>query len=208
MATGRSPGDRYLQERSATIFQLILNPQDIAAGVPARSHLVLPQRYGEPQRYGDWYIWQIENTWLCARPWGDRIELESPVDGGKEDYRALVARGKRTAWVVDVARGADYPDIAALHNALDDTEIDDRIWESGGRLVYRGLEGDLLEMDYATDAAYSRGKINGEERVLENWDELNSPYVNQKLDSGILEVSDPQLGSWKMQGTVTGISNK
>ncbi|MDY6941233.1 MAG: hypothetical protein SWY16_26700, partial [Cyanobacteriota bacterium] len=75
MATGRSPGDRYLQGRSATILQLILNSQDIAAGVPARSHLVLPQRYGEPQRHGDWYFWQIENTWLCARPWGDSIEL-------------------------------------------------------------------------------------------------------------------------------------
>ena len=208
MATGRSPGDRYLQGRSATIFQLILNPQDIAAGVPERSHLVLPQRYGEPKRHGDWYIWQIENTWLCARSWGDSIELESPVDGGKEDYQALVARGKRTAWVVDVARVADYPDLAALQNALDRTELDDRNWESAGRLVYRGLEGDLLEMDYAASAAYSRGKINGEERVLENWDVLKSPYVNQKLDSGILEVSDPQLGSWKLRGTVTGVSNQ
>ena len=74
--------------------------------------------------------------------------------------------------------------------------------------MYRGLEGDLLEMDYAASAAYSRGKINGEERVLENWDVLKSPYINQKLDSGILEVSDPQLGSWKLRGTVTGVSNQ
>ncbi|MDY6939320.1 MAG: hypothetical protein SWY16_16840, partial [Cyanobacteriota bacterium] len=170
-----------------------------------RSHLVLPQRYGEPQRHGDWYFWQIENTWLCARPWGDSIELESPVVGGKSEYQALVARGNRTAWIVDVARVADYSDERALQEALDRTEIDDRNWESAGRLVYRGLEGDRLEMDYAPDEALARGTIDGEERVLGNWDVLKSPYINQIIDSGILEVTDPQLGIWQLRGTLTGV---
>lgn len=198
MATGSSPGDRYLQGRSAVLYQLILNQKDLQAGVPARSHLVLPNRYGEPQRYGDWYVWQMENIWLCARPWGETVFLKNPVSSEHEDHQALVAKGKRTAWITDIASVREYPTFAQLTKALDSTKISDRDWQSQGKLEYTGLNGDRLEMTYTSDL----GRVNSQLYSVENADVLDSPYVRQPLNSGKLTVDNPQLGQWQLRSTL------
>ncbi|HBB30611.1 MAG TPA: hypothetical protein DC064_01845 [Cyanobacteria bacterium UBA9273] len=203
MAKGRSPGDQYLQERGAVIYQLRLNERDKAAGVPARSHLVLPARYGEPQRYKDWYIWQVESAWLCARPWGETINWQAQVSQENRDYQALAAMGSSTAWVTDVAAVKDYPDFRSLQKGLDRTQIDDRAWDKSGRLTYISLAGDRLEMTYEPDGGIGRARINDKERVLKDWSVLDSPYVKEELNSGILEVISPE-GKWRLQATVTG----
>lgn len=198
MAKGSSPGDRYLQGRSAVIYQSILNQEDLAAGVPARSHLVLPHRYGEPQQYGDWYVWQLENIWLCARPWGDTVRLNNPVSSEHEDHQALVAQGKRTAWITDIASVRDYPTFAQLKEALDGTTVSDRDWQSQGKLEYTGLNGDRLEMTYTSNIR----RVNGQPYPVENADVLDSPYVRQPLNSGKLTVENPQLGRWQLRSTL------
>jgi hypothetical protein len=134
MADGNSPGDQFLQEKGAVIYQLRLNENDMAAGVTPVSHLVLPSRYGEPQQYNNWYIWQVEQTWLAARPWGDKIEWRSPVSEKDSDYQVLAANGNQTAWIVDVVSTTDYPDLDSLKKALDDTEVNDTQWQSQGQL--------------------------------------------------------------------------
>ncbi len=204
MATGSSPGDQYVQERGAVIYQLRLNDQDLAAGVPARSHLVLPTRYGQPQWHGGWYIWRIDQTWLCARPWGETISAESPVSQKDKDYQALAANGIKTAWITDVARVADYPDLKSLTRALDKTQVDDRSWERLGQLAYTSLKGDRLIMTYEPNNGIGRASINGRERVLKNWPVLDSPYVQQELNSGILSVRVPNQNSWSLRTTLSG----
>lgn len=204
MATGRSPADQYVQGRSAVLYQQILNPQDIQAGVPPRSHLVLPQRYGEPRRHGEWYIWQIENVWLLARPWGERVSLQMPVSEKHSDYQALVARGEKTAWITDVARLADYPDWQRLTQALDRTSVTDEAWAEEFELAYRGLDGDRLTMTYQPDGAIAEATINGEPLNLDDWPILDSPYVSQKVNSGVLQVNHPHLGTWRLRATVSG----
>ncbi len=205
-ATGRSPGDQYVQEKGAVIFQLILNDRDLQAGVPARSHLVLPKRYGEPTKYKDWYIWRMENIWLCARPWGDEVNLQIPVSEKSryKDYQAMVAKGRKTAWVTDVARVADVGDFESLKQALDKTKVDDSKWNTKGRLSYLSLAGDRIVMTYEQDGAIGDAVINGEKRILENWPVLESPYAKQELYSGLLEVDDPNLGKWLLRGKLTG----
>jgi hypothetical protein len=203
MATGRSPGDQYVQQGSAVIYQLRLNDQDKAAGVPARSHLVLPARYGQPQRHGDWYIWQIEQTWLCARPWGETISSLATVSEKDLDYQALAAIGTKTAWITDAARVADYPDFQSLKSALDKTQVSDRSWEKLGQLAYTSLQKERLEMTYEPDGGIGRASINGIERVLKNWPVLASPYLKEDLDSGLLEVLSPG-GQWRLRATLTG----
>jgi hypothetical protein len=198
-ATGRSPGDRYLQEKGATIYQLRLNAADIEAGVPARSHLVLPRRYGEPQQLGDWYVWRVENVWLCARPWGERVEIQDPVSEKAEDYLALAALGENTAWIVDVASVDEYPTIEALQAALDEVEIEDENWDSQGELAYTSLAGDRLQLRYETGAPLGTATVNGERRQRLATPVLESPYVNQDLNSGRLEVNDPEFGRWQLQ---------
>ncbi|MFB2970862.1 hypothetical protein ACE1CD_17970 [Aerosakkonema sp. BLCC-F183] len=202
MATGRSPGDQYVQGRSAVIYQLILNQQDLAANVPPRSHLVIPIRYGQPQRYRDWYIWQIEETWLLARPWGDKISLLAPVSERNKDYQALVASGNKTAWITDVARIADYPDFKRLTAALDRVVVDDREWEKQGKLAYTGLEGDKLVMTYAPNGGIGVASINGKPRVLQNWPVIASPYLREGLRSGVLEYRNPVGDSWSLRATL------
>lgn len=202
-ATGRSPGDQYVQQKGAVIFQLILNDRDLQAGVPAQSHLVLPKRYGEPTRYKNWYIWRIENVWLCARPWANEVSLQ-PLSRKYKDYQAMVAKGKKTAWVTDVARVADVGDFESLKQRLDKTLIDDSEWESQGRLSYLSLAGDRIVMTYQQNGAIGDAAINGEKRILKNWPVLESPYTKQELYSGLLEVDDPKLGKWQLRGKLMG----
>lgn len=204
MATGRSPGDQYLQGRSAVIYQLILNQKDLTAKVPAESRLVLPIRYGQPQRHGDWYIWRIEETWLVARPWGERISLVAPVSERYKDYQALAASGNKTAWITDVARFADYPDFKRLTAGLDRTVVDDREWEKQGKLAYTGLEGDRLIMTYEPNGAIGRASINGKPRVLKNWPVIESPYLRSALRSGVLEYRNPVGESWRWRVNLKG----
>jgi len=202
MATGRSPGDQYVQQGSAVIYQLRLNDQDKAAGVPDRSHLVLPARYGKPQQHGDWYIWRIEQTWLCARPWGETISWQASVSEQNKDYQALAAIGTKTAWITDVATVADYPDFQSLKSALDKTQVDDRSWERFGQLAYTSLQNERLGMTYEPNGGIGRASINGKERVLKNWPVLDSRYLKEDLDSGLLEVL--QGDRWRLRATVTG----
>ncbi|KOR34986.1 MULTISPECIES: hypothetical protein [Planktothricoides] len=198
MADGSSPGDQFLQEKGAVIYQLRLNEEDIAAGVPAVSHLVLPSRYGEPQQYKNWYIWQVEQTWLAARPWGDKIEWRSPVSEKNSDYQVLAANGNQTAWITDVVSTTDYPDLDALKKALDHTAVNDTEWQIQGKLTYKTLAGDRLSLTYVPDSGVGLGRINGEEVRLQNWPVFSSPYLNQDLYSGLLELDYPG-GQWRLE---------
>lgn len=204
MATGKTPGDQYLQERSAVIYQQILTEADVEAGVPPQSHLVLPMGYGEPRRHENWYIWRIQETWLVAQVWGDEIDLKLPVDEKHAAYQALAAIGSKTAWIVDVARVAEYPTFDGLIRALERTEVRDAAWETDGRLEYKSLLKDRLTMTYKPQGAIAIATINGKPRQLENWPVIDSPYVRQPLNSGVLEVKEPQLGIWRLRTTPTG----
>lgn len=198
MADGSSPGDQFLQKKGAVIYQLRLNEEDIAAGVPAVSHLVLPSRYGEPQQYKNWYIWQVEQTWLAARPWGDKIEWRSPVSEKNSDYQVLAANGNQTAWITDVVSTTDYPDLDALKKALDRTEVNDTEWQRQGKLTYKTLAGDRLSLTYIPDSGVGLGRINGEEVILQNWPVFSSFYLNQDLYSGLLKLDYPG-GQWRLE---------
>lgn len=203
-ATGRSPGDQLVQKRGAVILQLILNETDLKAGVPPASHLVLPKQLGQPQRYNNWYIWKIHNVWFVARPWGDKIELKSSISEKEPNLQALAAIGNQTAWITDVAGVSDYRNLQQLKAALDQTEIVDQDWKNQGKLSYKSLAGDRLTLTYEKNGALGDAFINGERRVLENWPVLDSPYIQQKLHSGQLEIQVPPQPPWRLRGTLMG----
>ena len=46
-------------------------------------------------------------------------------------------------------------------------------------------------MNYNAEGGLGSAKINGQERRLENWAVLNSPYLKEELDSGVLELMAP-----------------
>ncbi|MGD1912651.1 MAG: hypothetical protein ACFB2X_17910 [Rivularia sp. (in: cyanobacteria)] len=201
-AKGCSPGDQYLQERGTVIYQLRLNEQDLAAGVPPRSHLVLPASCGQPMCYGNWYIWKIEAIWLCVYPWGETISLQALVSKKDNDFQALAAIGSQTAWITDIATVADYPDFRDIKNALDKAQVDDEFWEQRGELAYTSLSSDRLVMTYNPNRGIGYASVNGKERVLQNWPVLDSIYVKQELNSGVLSVCVPAWGSWHLRATL------
>lgn len=198
-ATGRSPGDRYLQEKGATLYQLRLTDADREAEVPGRSHLVLPRGYGEPERLGDWYVWRIENVWLCARAWGDRVERLDPLADDETEHMALAAVGDNTAWITQVAQVSDYPDLDAIAAALEQTRV--RYDAAAGELEYRSLAGDRLELIDTDARPLATARVNGEARPQQPTPVFNSPYVRQALHSGVLEVLHPDLGLWQLRLT-------
>ena len=191
MATGASPGDQYLQEKGAVIYQLRLSKKDELAGVPNDSRLVLPNRYGQPQKYGNWYIWRIENTWLFARPWGEQVNWGEQVSEKHQNYQFLEVTGTNTAWITDVVSTTSYPTLMSLQKALDKTEVDDLNWESKGKIGYRNIEAQHLEMTYNPNSAIGNARINGKKRMLKKWAVLDSLYLKQELNSGLLEITYP-----------------
>ncbi|MGB3402500.1 MAG: hypothetical protein WBA77_07400 [Microcoleaceae cyanobacterium] len=211
LATGRTPGDQYLQKKGTVIYQSILTPEDLKAGVPPVSRLVLPSGYGAPQRYKNWYIWQIHNVWLCARVWGDTVGWETlannkqpvPTDSTLS-FEGLTATGNQTAWITEVTRVADYPTFEKLTQALDRTQVDDSLWLTQGKIDYQSLTSERLTMTYDKKGAIATATINGQKRVLKNSPVIASPYVNAELRQGTLKVNHPQLGSWRLKATLNG----
>ncbi len=198
LATGQSPGDRYLQEKGVSLYQLRLTPEDEAAGVPGRSHLVIPKGYGEPQRIGPWYVWEIEGVWLCAWAWGDEIRLEIPLEEA-EEHLALVAQGNHTAWITEVLAASEYETLEQVEAALAQTQVNDENLSASGQLIYSSVEGDRLELIADSRLRAGIRRINGVKQSLTDNPVLESPYVNQPLWSGRLTVEDPQLGTWELQ---------
>ncbi|MGF1492026.1 MAG: hypothetical protein ACFBSC_06125 [Microcoleaceae cyanobacterium] len=227
LATGRSPTDQLVQKRSAVIFQSRLNQQDRVAEVPARSSLVLPQGYGEPQRHQEWYIWKINNIWLCARVWADQVtwaeipNQKQPVPTRKDlKFEGLTAQGEKMAWITDVAQVSDYPSLKDLTQALDTTLSLDDQWPNQGKLTYRSLLGDTISLTYNPDGAVGQATVNGNVEDLEvkdlevkdleledskNWPVIESPYVRSELNRGVLEINLPEQ-QWRLQGNLTGPS--
>ncbi|MEB3281292.1 MAG: hypothetical protein VKK42_20450 [Lyngbya sp.] len=201
MAEGNSTGDQFLQEKGTVLYQLRLSDRDVEAGVPARSHLVLPTRYGEPQKHENWYIWQVENVWLSVRVWGDTIDWKPQVSEKDSDYQVLAANGVNTAWITEVVSLDDAPNLEALKKRLDQTEVDDRLWTNLGQLSYKSITGDRLELIYEPNGGIGRGRVNDRERILGNWAVLESRYLKQELSGGVLELIHPE-GRWKLRTTL------
>jgi hypothetical protein len=211
LATGRTPGDQYLQKKGTVIYQSILTPEDLKAGVPPVSRLVLPSGYGAPQRYRDWYIWQIHNVWLCARVWGDTVRWETLPDTKQPvptdstlSFEGLTATGNQTAWITDIARVAEYPTFEKLTQALDRTVVDDNAWMSQGKIDYQSLTRDDLTMTYDKNGAIATATINGQPRNLNDSPVIASPYVNAELRQGSLKVNHSQFRSWTLNATLNG----
>ena len=57
---------------------------------------------------------------------------------------------------------------------------------------------DRLSLTYNPDGGVGLGGINGENLVLENWPVLSSPYLNQDLYSGLLQLDYPG-SKWRLE---------
>jgi hypothetical protein len=91
-----------------------------------------------------------------------------------------------------------------LKTGLDQTKIVDQDWKNQGKLSYKSLAGDRLTLTYQKNGALGDAIINGEKRVLENWPVLDSPYIQEKLYSGQLEIKVPQQPPWRLRSTLMG----
>lgn len=177
-ATGRSPGDQYVQEKGTVIYQLILNKKDLEMGVPPKSNLVLPIKYGEPFKYKSWYIWRTPQNWFCARPFGSKITYKKSVNYKNKKYQILTAHGNKNAWITDIANIVDYPNIETLQISLNKTNINDKLWNKQGTINYNSLFKDNIKMTYKENKTLPNIIINGKGKNIKNWENKN---ILQKL---------------------------
>ena len=169
-ATGRSPGDQYVQEKGTVIYQLILNKKDLEKGVPPKSNLVIPIKYGEPLKYKSWYIWRMSKNWFCARPFGSKITYKEFVSYKDKRYQILTAHGNKNAWITDIADITDYPNIEMLKRSLNKKNINDELWYEQGIISYTSFFKDNIKMTYKEDKVLPNIIINGKRKSIKNWE--------------------------------------
>ncbi len=204
LAQSASPGDQYLQSKGTVLYQLRLSDTDRAANIPPESRLVLPRNAGAPRRHGPWFIWQIHNTWLVARPWGQTIQHLTQLPKPHTLYQALSAQGPNSAWITDLATRQTFPTWDQLTRALNQAQVDDRRWAEDGILEYVSFEGERLSLQYRGDRGTGEASINNQPRLLQNWPVLDSPYVQEPLRQGRLSVQVPDQRLWQLTASPGG----
>ena len=175
---GRSPGDQYAQEKGTVIYQLILNRKDLEMGVPPKSNLVVPIKYGEPFKYNSWYIWRISQIWFCARPFGSKITYEKSVNYKNKKYQIVTVHGNKNAWITDIANVSDYSNIEDLKISLNKRNINHKLWDSQGTISYNSFLKDTIEMTYEENKMLPNIIINGNKKSIKNWE---NKEILQKL---------------------------
>jgi hypothetical protein len=170
----------------------------------AATWLFLPrQAIAICQQNGAWYV-QLHQTCLYIQPLSNRTYwLEPPAEvlhalpdkhGLKilNDYKVLVSEGQHSGFVVEAAELADFSSLEAFANAVKSrTRLDARQWTTRGRLQYRSLQGDLLDMQYDPADLRCKGAINGKKINYSRWANgavYQSPYV--QIKDGLMRFSD------------------
>ena len=170
----------------------------------AATWLFLPQQATAIlEQNGAWYV-QLHQTCLYIKPLTARTYwLQPPAavlqalpdkHGLKllNDYKVLVSEGQHSGFVVQAAELSEYGSLEAFATAVQSrTRLDSGQWTTRGRLQYRSLQGDLLEMQYDPADLRCKGAINGKKIDYSRWANgavYQSPYVQVK--DGLMRFSD------------------
>ena len=151
---------------------------------------------------------QANQTYIYVKPLGsghfwlqpqdlllDTISEKQPMKIF-EQYRILVAAGKQSGFVVEVAEAANYSSLEKFMDAVHkQTKVDTKRWESNQQIGYKTLAGDKLLMQYQPADLRCTGSINGKPLDYANWANgaaYESPYV--KIKDGLMQFTDGQAG--------------
>jgi hypothetical protein len=118
---GRSPHDQYHQARGAMANLCYVPNANADARATASSLLAVPTLAGDPRVENGWYVWQVGDAYVAARPLGantrfvdlsdwSRRTQEKPKDGAVKiaeypGYRWLQTDGALCGWIIDTAPG-------------------------------------------------------------------------------------------------------
>jgi hypothetical protein len=205
---GRTPYDQYHQHRAAAInIAYVFNPDDsdyegghdgVGRGRTAhRSIFGYPAAVGRPVLDGEWYLWEVGNTFIGARPLGGPVSDVGSLPRFRprdiEGYRFLVSEGALGGWIVQAAPGSDYDSLEDFAAALrEETRLDLSAFDPEQREVsFTCLEGHTLRMIH-TGGPGGRPEawVDGEALSFKDWPVYESPYVRQEVGSGVLELND------------------
>jgi hypothetical protein len=151
---------------------------------------------------------QANQTYIYVKPLGsghfwlqpqdlllDTISEKQPMKIF-EQYRILVAAGKQSGFVVEVAEAANYSSLEKFMDAVHkQTKVDTKRWLSNQQIGYKTLAGDKLLMQYQPADLRCTGSINGKPLDYANWANgavYESPYV--KIKDGLMQFTDGQAG--------------
>jgi hypothetical protein len=205
---GRSPADQFHQEKGAAVYICSVPAVKTERPSPPYSLLAIPAGVAPPTREGDWYVWEIGDAFVAARPlgedtrWTDLTEWlartnpqeKKPASEFAPDYRWLRTDGALCGWVVDTAvrNPKEYPNRAAFVRALKTrTRLDLQRFASDRTVTYRSLRGDTLMLRHTGGlGGKPEAETNGKKLVWSDWPVYDSPCVQLPLRSGVLTLSD------------------
>ena len=205
---GRTPYDQYHQHRAAAInITHVYNPDDSdheggheGVGKGRTAHRAIfgyPAAVGRPRLQHGWYFWEVGDVFVATRPLGDNVQDLDTLPRFRprdvQGYRFLVSEGPLGGWIVQAAQRPDFETLEAfIHAVHEQVQIDLTAFDPEQREVtLTCLEGHTLRMRH-TGGPGGRPDawVDGEALVFENWPVYESPYVNQAVGSGILELND------------------
>lgn len=197
---GRTPFDQYHQKRAAAINVCYVNPDVVAKmkkdqkeRVVERSVLAVPLAAADPVEKGGWYFWQVNKAYVAARPLNGKAAF-GPVGKPQKNptHRFLVSPGTLTGWVVQMGQQPAYATLADFQQAvLEKTKLDVSQLAAQRTATFTSLDGDVLQLTH-TGAAGGKpeASTNGTPLVFADWPVYESPYLNQKAQSGVMTVTD------------------
>jgi hypothetical protein len=205
---GRSPFDQYHQARGAMVNVCHIPSSIDDARATASSLLAVPTLAGEPVTDNNWYLWQVGDTFVAARPLGTNTRFVTLADWSRRtgtqakdgtvkvaeypDFRWLQTDGQSCGWIIDTGTRKDYPTLTAFRDALRTrTKLDTTKLANRQQVTYTSLGGDVMTLRHTGRAV---GKpdatTNGVPITYSGWPVYDSPYVQLPLRSGVLTVSD------------------
>jgi hypothetical protein len=148
--------------------------------VQANQTLVFIRTLGERQ-----YWISPPDTMLASLPDKDPLRIFN-------QYRVLATAGNYSGFIVQAAEVKQYPSIDAfIQQNILKTRLDVSQWPGKGKIQYKSLQGDDLEMQYNHSDLRCSGRINGRTLDYGNWADgavYKSPYV--QIKDGVMRFTD------------------
>ncbi len=189
---GRTPHDQYHQAKGAMINVCNGSEGEAGGAFGGKALLAIPDGLEQVTERDGWWFFRAGETFVAAFPLGGGASWTDLGDSGGPDYRWLQNNDTLGGWVIDTGTTERFADAEAfIDEVLTGGRLDVTRFASDRTVSYRSLDGDTLKIRH-TGGPGGRPEAwtNGEALTFRDWPVFKSPYVNEPLDQGTLEIND------------------
>jgi len=205
--SGRSPYDQYHQSKGTMLNVCYVPEGGRNERTVERSLLGVQEGIQIAGNEKGWWFFTAGRNYIAARPlgkepkwitseaWRERIGKKGKkgkVSSLDKDWKWLASDGALTGWIIDTGSAAEFSNLDDFKKAvLQPGRLNLKDFESNRKVSYKSLYGETLEITHTGGpGGRPEATIDGRELKFEDWPVFESPYVNEALNSGVLQVSD------------------